>query len=52
MDVHEHNFPSRYSPADPAFDKRGNTDLLCAVELTDELTTVIQVREGSLTLDE
>ena len=52
VDVREHNLPSRYALVDPAFDKRGRIDLLCGVELANELTTGKRIREGSLTLDE
>ena len=52
VDVREHNLPSRYALADPAFDRRGRIDLLCGVELANELTTGKRIREGSLTLDQ
>ena len=52
VDVREHNLPSRYALADPDFDKRGRIDLLCGVELANELTTGKRIREGSLSLDE
>ena len=52
VDVREHNFPSRYALEGPDFDKRGRIDLLCGVELANELTTGKRIREGSLTLDE
>ena len=52
VDVREHNLPYRYAMVDPAFDKRGRIDLLCGVELVNELTTGKRLREGSLTLDE
>ena len=52
VDVREHNLPSRYALADPNFDKRGRIDLLCGVELANELTTGKRIREGSLSLDE
>ena len=52
VDVREHILPSRYALADPDFDKRGRIDLLCGVELANELTTGKRIREGSLTLDE
>ena len=52
VDVREHNLPSRYAVEDPAVDKRGRIDLLCGVELANELTTGKRIREGSLTWDE
>ena len=52
MDVREQNYPSRYALADPAFDKRGMVDLLCNVELANELTTDKRLKEGSLTRNE
>ena len=52
VDVRENNLPSRYALADPDFDKSGKIDLLCGVELVNELTTGKRIREGSLILDE
>ena len=52
VDIRELNLPSRYALADPDFGKRGRIDLLCGVELANELTTGKRIREGSLTFDE
>ena len=52
VDVRKHNHPSRYALAVPDFDKRGRIDLLCGVELANELSAGKRIREGTLTLDE